>query len=231
MKVAQWVDPCTFWEEQPPSKRPYIMSPYAACMNTLASWPAPARAHDAVVVLRHTELEEDGARGHHEEDVPEGAEDLVPREVRDARSRKHGRHLVRYWRFLGWKSDPAVKMWLAAHAPAQLEEEKAPAPSSAASGSSTPARPAFAHQASLGVLPRSESPALMSGAATPSATPPPAASDGKPQKKSSSGAFGFGALKNALSGSGTTTPKTIAAADVRPLSLPAPHICSGETGD
>lgn len=29
------------------------MSPYCACMNTLCAWPAPSRAHDAVVVLRH----------------------------------------------------------------------------------------------------------------------------------------------------------------------------------
>lgn len=29
------------------------MSPYAACMNTICAWPAPSRAHDAVVVLRH----------------------------------------------------------------------------------------------------------------------------------------------------------------------------------
>lgn len=54
MKVAKMIDPCTFYEEQPPSGRPYIMSPYCACMNVLCAWPAPSRAHDAVVVLRHT---------------------------------------------------------------------------------------------------------------------------------------------------------------------------------
>ncbi|KAK0542787.1 hypothetical protein OC846_002582 [Tilletia horrida] len=52
MKVAQFIDPCTFYEEKPPSGRPYIMSPFCACMNTLAAWPAPDREHDAVVVLR-----------------------------------------------------------------------------------------------------------------------------------------------------------------------------------
>ncbi|KAE8225416.1 hypothetical protein CF326_g7872 [Tilletia indica] len=52
MKVAQFIDPCTFYEEKPPSGRPYIMSPYIACMNTVAAWPAPDREHDAVVVLR-----------------------------------------------------------------------------------------------------------------------------------------------------------------------------------
>ncbi|PWN30559.1 hypothetical protein BDZ90DRAFT_17654 [Jaminaea rosea] len=54
MRVAKYIDPCTFYEEQPPSKRPYIMSPYIACMNVTCAWPAPSRAHEAVVVLRHT---------------------------------------------------------------------------------------------------------------------------------------------------------------------------------
>lgn len=54
MKVAKYIDPCTYYEETPPSGRPFIMSPYAACMNVLCAWPAPSRAHDAVVVLRHT---------------------------------------------------------------------------------------------------------------------------------------------------------------------------------
>lgn len=30
------------------------MSPYIACMNVICAWPAPSRAHEAVVVLRHT---------------------------------------------------------------------------------------------------------------------------------------------------------------------------------
>lgn len=54
MKVAKYIDPCTFYELHPASGRPYIMSPYIACMNTFCAWPAPSRAHDAVVVLRHT---------------------------------------------------------------------------------------------------------------------------------------------------------------------------------
>lgn len=55
MRVARYIDPCTFYEEKPPSGRPYIMSPYCACMNVLCAWPAPSRAHEAVVVLRHTD--------------------------------------------------------------------------------------------------------------------------------------------------------------------------------
>ncbi|CAO1629210.1 unnamed protein product [Sympodiomycopsis kandeliae] len=54
MRVAKYIDPCTFYEETPPSGRPFIMSPYCACMNVLCAWPAPSRAHEAVVVLRHT---------------------------------------------------------------------------------------------------------------------------------------------------------------------------------
>lgn len=54
MKVAKYIDPCTFYELHPASGRPYIFSPYIACMNTFCAWPAPSRAHDAVVVLRHT---------------------------------------------------------------------------------------------------------------------------------------------------------------------------------
>ena len=41
MRVARMIDPCTFYEEHPPSGRPYIMSPYAACMNVFCAWPAP----------------------------------------------------------------------------------------------------------------------------------------------------------------------------------------------
>ncbi|EPQ31830.1 uncharacterized protein PFL1_00029 [Pseudozyma flocculosa PF-1] len=54
MRVARMIDPATFYDIQPASGRPYIMSPYIACMNTICAWPAPSRAHDAVVVLRHT---------------------------------------------------------------------------------------------------------------------------------------------------------------------------------
>ena len=50
MRVARMIDPCTFYEEHPPSGRPYIMSPYAACMNVFCAWPAPDRIQDAVVV-------------------------------------------------------------------------------------------------------------------------------------------------------------------------------------
>ena len=222
MKVAQWVDPATFYEEYPPSGRPFIMSPYAACMNTLAAGPAPARASDAIVVLRHTELEDVGASKHGEADVPEGLEDLVPLEVRD-RSKKDGRHLVRYWRFLGFRSDGRVQDWLRANAPAVLQAATTPI----ASGAMTSTRPGMTHQASLGVHPRqAEMPEpSTSGVATPvsPAEPSTAAVNGKPAKKSS-GSFGFGALKNALSGvsSGSSSPKPVTAADVRPSLLTLP---------
>jgi hypothetical protein len=224
MRVAKLVDPATFYEEKPPSGRPFIMSPYAACMNTLAAWPAPAKAADAIVVLRHTELEDVGASKHGESDVPEGLEDLVPLEVRD-QSKKDGRHLVRYWRFLGFRADGRVQDWLRANAPALLQS----ATTAASSGTATPSRPGMTHQASLGVHPRqAESPEpSTSGAATPDSavdTKTSAAGNGKPAKKSS-GSFGFGALKYALSGvsSGSSSPQPVTAADVRFLLLtPSP---------
>lgn len=46
------VDPATFYEEKPPSGRPYIMSPFAGCMNIIAAWPVPERAKDAVCVCQ-----------------------------------------------------------------------------------------------------------------------------------------------------------------------------------
>lgn len=176
-------------------------------MNTFSAWPAPARNADAVVVLRHTEVEEDSAGKHRQEDVPEGAEDVVPLEVRNLNAK--GRHLVRYWRFLGFKGDGKVGDWLRENAPDML---KTPSPTG---GTSTPVtRPMITHQASLGVHARSESPAPMAGYATPDL--PDKLESPTSSKKKSSSSFGFGALKSALSaaGSGTTSPK-LTAADVR----------------
>lgn len=56
------------------------------------------------LAVRHTEEEDEGAAKHGVEDVPEGCEDLVPVEVLDSNgNRKVGRHLKRYWRFIGFK--------------------------------------------------------------------------------------------------------------------------------
>lgn len=145
-------------------------------------------------------------------------EDLVPLEVRDTRSKKgDGRHLVRYWRFLGFKNDGRVQDWLRTNAPALLQ----PTPTTT-SGTATPTRPGMTHQASLGVHPREmDSPEPSSPSSPIVDSPTAAANSGKPVKKSS-GAFGFGALKNALSGvsssSGSSSPKPITAADVRSIS-------------
>lgn len=51
-----------------------------------------------ILPVRHTELE-NGGRKHHEDDSVDGSEDLVPIE----RLGKGSRHLVKYWRFLGFK--------------------------------------------------------------------------------------------------------------------------------
>lgn len=131
MRVAQMIDPCTFYEEHPPSGRPYIMSPYTACMNTFCAWPAPSRMHDAVVVHRHTTGD---AHDHHSGDmVPVEHLQQTPEEPK-----KHGiLHAVThfgsssnedrvtpdYWRFVGFRDNPKVQAFvqdnLALQAPAQ----------------------------------------------------------------------------------------------------------------
>lgn len=50
-RVAKTIDPNTYYDFEPPSGRPYIMSPYLACMNTFCAWPSPARTKDALVCL------------------------------------------------------------------------------------------------------------------------------------------------------------------------------------
>ncbi|KAL7409902.1 hypothetical protein BDY24DRAFT_192307 [Mrakia frigida] len=200
MKVATWVDPATFYEETPPSGRPYIMSPYAACMNTLAAWPAPSRAKDAVVI--HA-----GARKQKEPEVEAGSEDVVP--VEKLGGKHHSsRHLIRYWRFLGFKTDPQLQSFLTNEAPHILVE----APSS-------PTRPGLVHSASLGVIPRTNSPDSLSqslGTSTPTSSTGPSFASGSPassrpstpkpekratpEKKASGSSFGFGSMLNALGG-------------------------------
>ncbi|OAV92567.1 hypothetical protein PTTG_27602, partial [Puccinia triticina 1-1 BBBD Race 1] len=59
MRVARWIDPNVFYDLTPPSERPFIMSPYLACMNTLCAWPCPDRLSDALVCLRQSDREDD----------------------------------------------------------------------------------------------------------------------------------------------------------------------------
>ncbi|EGG03239.1 uncharacterized protein MELLADRAFT_109368 [Melampsora larici-populina 98AG31] len=105
MRVARWIDPNTFYDLSPSSGRPFIMSPYLACMNTLCAWPSPSRMSDALVCLRQSN------RGDEDQDLDDG-DDMVPMEQVDradigkaAGSKKIGRHTKRYWRFIGLKGD------------------------------------------------------------------------------------------------------------------------------
>lgn len=101
------VDPATFYEEHPPSGRPFIMSPLLACMNTLCAYPAPQALSRALVLAHH-----DSAHPHHDQENHEGG--FVPLETLEKQGSK--RVEVDYWRFLGLKGQPAVDAFLAAHA-------------------------------------------------------------------------------------------------------------------
>lgn len=142
MRVAQMIDPCTFYEEHPPSQRPYIMSPYVACMNVFCAWPAPSRAHDAVVVYRHTDSDRHGSHSRsHSRDVHHHAglvdeSDLVPIErlehvetdetephkkpgwfssLTRSNSTKDERVTPDYWRFIGFRTDYRVREYAQLH--------------------------------------------------------------------------------------------------------------------
>lgn len=87
-------------------------------VNVIAAWPAPEAIRDAVVCLRHTETEAaDPEHTRVPSDEPE-ADDFVPEDVLDQleaakAEQRAGRHLRKYWRFLGFRDDPALKSYLA----------------------------------------------------------------------------------------------------------------------
>lgn len=140
-----------------------------------------------------------------QEDPVPGTEDLVPIEKIDKNGKKASRHLIKYWRFLGYRDDPKLQTYLKEHAPHILESPKA-----TDSGAASTARPAFSHQqSSLGVFQRvTDSPdstaapsALASGQSTP-------AIQQKSDKKKSG--FSLGSMLSSLPGShsnsGSSTP-------------------------
>ncbi|KAI3625473.1 hypothetical protein CBS9595_000834 [Malassezia furfur] len=143
MHVARLIDPCTFYEEHPPSGRPYIMSPYLACMNVFCAWPAPDRIEDAVIVYHDT---------HHEDkakyttnpctEAHKNEGDVVPVERLDhsdspATEKKHGwfsnlihssrddRVVDNYWRFVGFRTDPKLARYLQSMPPSELAAKPA----------------------------------------------------------------------------------------------------------
>ena len=129
MMVAQMIDPCTFYEEHPPSGRPYIMSPYAACMNTFCAWPAPSRLHDAVVVHRGTT---GGAQEHqyggivpleHVQHNGEPVKQGFLRRVTHFGSSKDDRVTPDYWRFVGFRTNPKVQEFILQHSGLQAHDQ------------------------------------------------------------------------------------------------------------
>ncbi|SCV73426.1 BQ2448_7352 [Microbotryum intermedium] len=111
LKVAQRVDPATTAVMKPSNGRPYIMSPYLACMNTFAAYPAPDAMSKAVVQALH---DADHLHNDHETD----SATFVPREEVDSDSdgvMKATRHGMPYWRFVGLRSDPAVEEYVEKH--------------------------------------------------------------------------------------------------------------------
>lgn len=148
MRVARMIDPCTFYEEHPPSGRPYIMSPYAACMNVFCAWPAPDRIQDAVVVCHGHGHEVHENVGKPSLAIEHKNEGLVPIEHLDYRmiekheskntgffssltqiaSGKDDRVTTNYWRFLGFRDDPEVQAYLASVGGLHMKYEAGPTP-------------------------------------------------------------------------------------------------------
>lgn len=132
MRVARMIDPCTFYEEHPPSGRPYIMSPYAACMNTFCAWPSPDRLGDAVVVSNdHGDIPSYAAEHGNDGDIVP-VERIDYSHSHDAEkksssrwfpsilgSHKDERVTNSYWRFLGLSDDPAVQAYIRQHPPSR----------------------------------------------------------------------------------------------------------------
>ncbi|KAK4699146.1 hypothetical protein P7C70_g7119, partial [Phenoliferia sp. Uapishka_3] len=106
MRIAKFVDPATFFNETPPNGRPFIMSPYAACMNTICAYPAPDALDRALLVAHH-----DAAHPHRAGETHAG-ESFVP--VEEIENGK--RYEKNPWRFLGLRGDPRIESFLTTHA-------------------------------------------------------------------------------------------------------------------
>lgn len=88
IQIAQWIDPATRYEETPESGRPYIMSPYCACMNSLAAYPAPSSYSKALLLAHHG----------HEEHAEDEDDDMIPMSTSDGAGARKDKE---YWRFVG----------------------------------------------------------------------------------------------------------------------------------
>ncbi|GAA5895343.1 hypothetical protein JCM5296_002381 [Sporobolomyces johnsonii] len=158
MKVARWVDPATYYETKPPSGRPFIMSPYIACMNTFCAYPSPSVLSKAIVLFHH-----DSAHPHHD---GEEASSFVPAE--EISPSKHKWVEKQHWRFAGLIGEPQVDGFVATHShlflppsssstPALNDGSSAATTSANDSAGSTPAAPSMNRHPSsliLGTVPK-----------------------------------------------------------------------------
>lgn len=96
MRVAKAVDPNVYYDFEPPSKRPFIMSPYLACMNTFSAWPSPAQYPNALVALQNPS----GTPAPPNRSRSDSIQDVVPVEA--------SRQVKKYWHFIGLKGDPRI---------------------------------------------------------------------------------------------------------------------------
>ncbi|KOS14896.1 hypothetical protein Malapachy_0942 [Malassezia pachydermatis] len=165
MRVARMIDPCTFYEEHPPSGRPYIMSPYTACMNVFCAWPAPSRLDDAVVVAHDNGVTPSLAIEHENDGGVVPVEHVTA--PQEGRSEKKGgwlsslRHPAKddrvtapYWRFIGFRNDERVRAYVAMHPP----NKPAATPTTPA-----PVRPVPVHPVPVHPTPRAGVPQYMQG--------------------------------------------------------------------
>ncbi|GAA5954983.1 hypothetical protein JCM21900_005957 [Sporobolomyces salmonicolor] len=157
MKVARWVDPATYYETKPRSGRPFIMSPYIACMNTFCAYPAPDVLSKAIVLFQH-----DSAHPHHDGEE-EGS--FVPAE--EISPNKHKWVEKQHWRFAGLLGEARVDEFVATHShlflpssssstPAHTDGSSASTPASESARSMT-AAPSLNRQPSsliLGTIPK-----------------------------------------------------------------------------
>ncbi|KAM0791741.1 hypothetical protein ACM66B_004009 [Microbotryomycetes sp. NB124-2] len=110
MRVAQYIDPATHYQEKPPSGRPYIMSPYLACMTTFCAYPAPDALNRAILIAHHD------SKHAHDNVKERETESFVPYETMDSQnSAKPTRSGAAYWRFLGLKGQPHVDAFVESH--------------------------------------------------------------------------------------------------------------------
>ncbi|GAA5938156.1 hypothetical protein JCM3775_005360 [Rhodotorula graminis] len=143
MKVAQWIDPATHYEFRPAHGRPFIMSPWAACVHTFSAYPSPS-ALSRAVVLSHDSSAADGVE----------QASFVPTE---AMNDKHKWVERPHWSFLGLKGDPRVDAFLKEHSellpPSGSSTPTAPPTSTTSSSSlAPPARPGMGQRPSSLIL-------------------------------------------------------------------------------